>query len=452
MKYFSVLPVIVFSLFSCTQLLAQYKLKVDGNAQVVGSLELENSTTGGSIFIGKNAGNADNGEAHFNLFIGNQAGLTNATGQQNIFLGYGSGLSNTDGSFNTFVGSTAGTSNQSGAQNLFSGYSSGLSNLTGSYNTFLGVNSGALNSTGNYNTAVGYASNGTGLAYENSTALGYNAHPDSSNSIRIGNGSILSISGHVAFTSDSDQRFKKNVNDQSVPGLAFIQKLRPVTYNWDMDAYENWETAHHGPVLQDFRKEKRTIEKITFTGFLAQEVEAAAEETGYDFSGIDKPSREDGLYGLRYATFVVPLVKAVQEQQEQIANQKQQLEEQDKKLDELSSELEQVKALLAQLIDNRNLSESGTTRQLKAPPILFQNIPNPVHHSTRVEVYFPEEVEGDVRVLLSNQNGQVLLTNRISGNGKQVVEFDLQSFPRGIYQYSLVVNGQTLACKQLVVQ
>jgi hypothetical protein len=49
------------------------------------------------------------------------------------------------------------------------------------------------------------------------------------------------------------------------------------------------------------------------SGFIAQEVEKAANEMGFVFSGIDKPQNENGLYGLRYAEFVVPLVKAVQE-------------------------------------------------------------------------------------------------------------------------------------------
>ncbi len=59
-------------------------------------------------------------------------------------------------------------------------------------------------------------------------------------------------------------------------------------------------------------------EKTLYSGFVAQEVEQAASDAGYDFSGVDKPKNPTGFYGLRYAEFVVPLVKAVQEQQEQI--------------------------------------------------------------------------------------------------------------------------------------
>ena len=49
------------------------------------------------------------------------------------------------------------------------------------------------------------------------------------------------------------------------------------------------------------------------TGFVAQDVEQAAAETGYEFSGIHKPETADGLYSITYSEFVVPLVKAVQE-------------------------------------------------------------------------------------------------------------------------------------------
>jgi predicted RNase H-like nuclease (RuvC/YqgF family) len=38
----------------------------------------------------------------------------------------------------------------------------------------------------------------------------------------------------------------------------------------------------------------------------------------YEFSGVDIPDNDKDLYTLRYSEFVVPLVKAVQEQQDEI--------------------------------------------------------------------------------------------------------------------------------------
>ncbi|MDB4161354.1 hypothetical protein N9772_03210 [Bacteroidia bacterium] len=50
-------------------------------------------------------------------------------------------------------------------------------------------------------------------------------------------------------------------------------------------------------------------------------VEAAAKKVGFDFDGVSTPQNETDLYGIRYAEFVVPLVKAMQEQQAMIAEQ-----------------------------------------------------------------------------------------------------------------------------------
>ncbi|HEY0732298.1 MAG TPA: hypothetical protein VGD33_07760, partial [Chitinophagaceae bacterium] len=68
---------------------------------------------------------------------------------------------------------------------------------------------------------------------------------------------------------------------------------------------------------------------------IAQEVEQAATEANYDFNGVKKPQNDRDTYGLSYSQFVVPLVKAVQEQKSII----------EKQHDELKKLKEQVDAL-----------------------------------------------------------------------------------------------------------
>ena len=90
-------------------------------------------------------------------------------------------------------------------------------------------------------------------------------------------------------------------------------------------------------------------ENMIMTGFLAQEVETAALECNYDFSGIDKPKNVNDHYSLRYAEFVVPLVKAVQEQQEMIEEQQKEidkLKEQNSKINELEKQIQELKDLI----------------------------------------------------------------------------------------------------------
>jgi hypothetical protein len=52
------------------------------------------------------------------------------------------------------------------------------------------------------------------------------------------------------------------------------------------------------------------------TGFVAQDVERAVKESGYTaFNGVYAPTNPKDNYALDYSKMVVPLVKAVQEQQ-----------------------------------------------------------------------------------------------------------------------------------------
>jgi len=90
-------------------------------------------------------------------------------------------------------------------------------------------------------------------------------------------------------------------------------------------------------------KARQQKEAILYTGFVAQEVDAAAKALGYDFSGVDAPKSDNDYYGLRYAQFVVPLVQAVQEQQKMIETQQHTMETQQREIDELKAMVNSLK-------------------------------------------------------------------------------------------------------------
>jgi hypothetical protein len=194
--------------------------------------------------------------------------------------------------------------------------------LTSSYNTMLGAGSGSGTHyyMGWYNTLIGANTKANAAGAYNSIALGESAASTASNQARLGNSSTTSIGGYVGWSNISDGRVKKNIR-QNVPGLAFITKLKPITYNLDLAAADSiLQLSKHKDssriYLQAMPYEtaaRNQKEQIVYSGFIAQDVEKAANEIGYNFSGVDASTNDTGLYGLRYAELVVPLVKVAQE-------------------------------------------------------------------------------------------------------------------------------------------
>ncbi len=348
----------------------------DNTANGVSSLR-SNTDGGFNTANGKDALRS-NTTGSGNTATGAAALYSNTTGNNNTANGLSSLISNTIGFSNTANGNNALYSNTTGFENTATGVAALNNNTTGNNNTANGNNALFSNTEGDYNTAIGmYAlydnvatRNNTALGYSagdftigaekctmigtqagfnadnftNSTALGYNAPITGNNQINLGNAAISSIKGQVGFTTYSDQRFKTNVQT-NVKGLDFILKLRPVTYNVNAPALDGFLHQGYTPRHKDETAEqlnRQGLEQkanITYTGFLAQEVEQAAQAAGFDFSGVDKPQNEKDLYGLRYAEFVVPLVKAVQEQQAIIETQNQTIEK-------LNAELQLIKEKL----------------------------------------------------------------------------------------------------------
>ena len=313
---------------------------------------IRNTANGFEALISNTTGNNNTANGYFalisnttgsyNTAIGTAALYSNTVGTRNIATGYRALFANTTGFDNTANGSRALYSNTTGYQNTANGAYALKRNTTGEWNAANGVDALYYNTTGGGNTAMGpfalysntTGSNNTALGYDtdvsssnlsNATAIGYGATVSASNRVRIGNSSVSRIGGTVAWTNLSDGRIKENVQE-AVPGLSFISQLRPVTYTLNTRKQDDITMQ----AMPDSIKEKRMLSdadylessSIVRTGFIAQEVEAAAQKVGFDFDGVSTPQNETDLYGIRYAEFVVPLVKAMQEQQEIIEQQK----------------------------------------------------------------------------------------------------------------------------------
>lgn len=312
----------------------------------IGAYAQQNASTGPegqNTTIGTYALN-NNASGVFCTAIGSYA-LYNNSGKSNTATGYramyGTGVNGDDNTAfgantltlmivnsvgNTAYGSNALINSGAGAYNTAAGFATLYYLNDSKYNTAIGYGAGIGYVISHANTILGANCDVGADGMTNCIAIGQQVTCTDNNQVRIGNLATNSIGGQVGWSILSDGRFKKNIRE-NVKGLDFILRLQPVTYQLDIDLLDkkfhpkspsNSVLKSSAPPDPRMQAAMTLSREMVHSGFVAQDVEKAAMETGFNFSGIDKPTSADGLYGLRYDDFVVPLVKAVQEQQQQI--------------------------------------------------------------------------------------------------------------------------------------
>jgi trimeric autotransporter adhesin len=421
-----------------------------------------------------------NNTASANIAIGYRALYSNTTGNANIAIGIEALRNNTGGTFNIALGQDALKLNTSGGSNIAIGalalrVNNGQDNIaigtgglqfnsTGIWNVSMGASALGNATTGNENTCVGhltmigvtaqsritsigsFAEVGfTGVS--DATAIGAGAIVMNSNNLRLGNTACTLISGNPAVYTGSDARFKTNVVADDVKGLDFIRLLRPVVYNFDTKKQTEFITKN---MPDSTRKRHLDLDfgpstAIRQSGFIAQEVEKAAEQVGYNFHGVHKPEHETDYYSLAYSTFVVPLVKAVQEMDKQKT-------EQDQKITSLMQQLDEQKQIISDLqkkvgtttgVDQIN---SGNTTGFS----MSQNEPNPFTHETIVKYTLPKQVSS-AYMAVYDLSGKQVTTFAINQLNSTSITITSEKLAAGIYIYSIIADGKVMDSKRMII-
>jgi len=126
---------------------------------------------------------------------------------------------------------------------------------------------------------------------------------------------------------------------------------------------------------------------------------------------------------IRYAEFVVPLVKAVQE---------------------LSKEVEVLKQQLATF---ENPGGTGAA----ASAVLFQNSPNPYSTGTEIKVSLPEST-GYARLMFYTLEGKQVKVLPIQDRGDVTVKVQSgEGMSAGMYLYTLIVDGKVIDTKRMIL-
>jgi len=421
----------------------------NGNSNVaIGSHALFNNTSGSNLVaIGDSALYAQNGGSGYNTAIGSKSLYSNTTGTYQTALGYQALYNNTASYSNTANGYQAMYSNTTGSYNTGIGLYSLFDNTTGSFNTGIGLDALNSNTSGSNNTALGCYANVNLGTLTNATAIGYNAIATASNQVMLGNTSVTSVKAAGSFVIYSDGRYKKEVKE-NVPGLEFIKQLRPVTYHYDIHGLNdrigikqstsnkaggNADASNNRQVQQE-EKAINDKEKKLYTGFVAQEVEAAAKKINYDFSGVYKPQGDKDVYGLSYSDFVVPLVKAVQQLSDENDSLRQQNAAILARLDRLEAALKEPSSLTSSLSN----------------AFIGQNTPNPFNGSTVISYNVPQRFVS-AQLVVYDAAGKALKQVNIPAQGKGTLKLDAASLASGAYSYSLLVDGKIIDTKKMVL-
>ncbi len=432
---------------------------------------ISNTTGNNNTFLGWKAGYS-NTTGGSNIAIGAGALYSNSTGAStvaigqdalhdittqgsNVAVGYSVLRYTSSGDYNTAVGNSAGFNNTTGLDNSFFSFHAGFSNTTGSRNSFVGLFAGASNNTGSFNAIIGWNAGITN--FDNSIAIGNAAVSNASNKAVIGNFSVSVIGGQVGWSTFSDGRFKKDVK-QNVPGLRFINKLKPVTYFVESRKIEKFLGLADNLINNIKNNYGRSEQKLR-TGFVAQDVEKAAEEIGYDFSGLNKPQNEKDNYSLVYADFVPSLVKSVQELSAMV-------DKKDADIETLQKENKQQQQLINTLITRLDKIEQAMTHCCSAvqqPPVsgsaliftaadeakLEQNVPNPFSNDTYISYYVPAKIK-QAKLIITDMNNRQLKVQAVNtGYGKLTIQAG--SLAAGTYIYSLYGDGKLIDSKKMIL-
>lgn len=310
------------------------------------------------------------------------------------------------------IGTSPGGSNLQFDDNEIQARSSGLAatlNLNpGGGSVFTGGNLDVNGSVG-FGSVETFSDGGSFTINSNS-----DINPSTDNSRGLGNASfrwtdVWAVDGTI---NTSDERDKKNIRDLDY-GLKEIMKLRSVKFNW-----------------------KSTADNDDKLGLIAQELKKVLPEVVRDYqyktdetTGKKEKVPTDRL-GVMYADLIPVLIRAIQEQQQQI------------------DALKKTNVTGA-------VTSTPTVEQVNAVNVklgnaaLEQNVPNPLHNTTSIRYNVPVDAR-NASLLITDQNGKNIRQISLR-TGAGVINIDATALNSGSYNYSLIIDGRNVETKRMIV-
>jgi hypothetical protein len=271
-----------------------------------------NTTASNNTAFGRDALNA-NTTGDENTAVGWTAGDAITTGADNVAIGANALGAETAGNDNVAVGRRAllsqNNTSSTSVKNTAVGGNAGQLITTGVNNTLMGFGAGDALTTGNYSVIVGSQSDVSSATGDKAQGFGFNLSCDAGyTTIGSGSDDIRAAHGNVTWSTVSDERYKKDIED-SLAGLSFVNALRPRTFKYKtLGELPETFSAYEADSTEVFKNAH------TNHGFIAQEVKAAIDADNSIKDGFTLwDNREDGSQEVAEAALIPVLVKAIQE-------------------------------------------------------------------------------------------------------------------------------------------
>ena len=218
----------------------------------------------------------------------------------------------------------------------------------------------------------------------------------------------------------SDLRLKENIVSLSKRDDSILDKVL------DMNVIEyNYKPIIPSLVLPDSLSTEEVIKKAGIDtckkhyGVVAQELQELFPTL------VDKD--QDGYLGVNYVELVPVLVCAIQELKAQV--------------DALQGHAEQP--------INRAPSTTSASNLSTTENVLYQNTPNPFKEQTVIRFSLADDIQ-DASICIFDMTGKTLKKLPIS-SGMESVSIGGYELGEGMFLYSLIVNGQELDTKKMII-
>jgi hypothetical protein len=216
----------------------------------------------------------------------------------------------------------------------------------------------------------------------------------------------------------SDERLKTGIkNEESV--MEKLLKLVPVSYTFDTKKQIELgmpSNLQHGLIAQRVQEiYPELVKNVVFP----KAINAPKEEKAQEYLAVN------------YTSMIPLLIQGLKEQQAEINELKE----------ILKSKTVEVKSII---------EKSGNSNLLNANEYkMLQNTPNPFRSETTIQYSLPKNVN-NAKIAVFDLNGTLKIQfNNLSGVSKVVINGN--SLPAGMYIYSLIVDGNEVLSKKMIL-